>query len=109
MEENNNNASPAEENSSASSEEASSTEAASSENTETTTEDNSYLLLLRVDEDLCEFQFEDEIAENPDLYTLNYNIVHLYNLVLLIALFLIGKWIVDKTFTCFNSIWKGWN
>lgn len=67
-----------------------------------------HILLYEVDENLTEFQFIDSYPDEPTLKDINYNIIHIYNLVLLISFFLIGKWILDKTFTCFNSLWKRW-
>lgn len=71
-------------------------------------DDPIHILLYELDEDLTEFQFIDTYPENPTIKEVNYNLIHIYNLVLLICFFLIGKWIFDKTFTCFNSLWKRW-
>lgn len=72
------------------------------------TDDNSFLRLVRTDDELVEFGFVDSIPEESTLYNLNWSVTHLYNLVLLIALFLIGKWLIDKAFLGFNSIWERW-
>ena len=73
---------------------------------EVTTDDNSYHAYLIVDEDLTEFDFEERIPDEPTLYDINYNVLHIYNLLLLLTLFLIGKWLIDKVCIVFEGIWK---
>lgn len=69
-------------------------------------------LILSNNPQLTEFEYYAEVGNyNDELNALNgliYHTVHLYNLVLTLFLFLICKWLLDKIFILFNSMFKRW-
>lgn len=62
-------------------------------------------------DELNTYEFYAEIPQYSDetsaLNGLCGYVVHTYNLLLLMFMFFISKWLFDKCFARFNSLWKG--